>query len=251
MIVIKKNSKILITGASGDIGFALLGSLVSQSLVIGVQSYSNKERLERFVQRKHKARIKIFVEDVASQEGSTSLVDQFEDWAGGIDAVVQLSGALSRPISWEEIDQSDWDRDLAVNLTGPFFLAREAIKRMKSKGGRIILMSTASASHGGGPISIGYGAAKSAVECITKGLAKQAAKYNILVNAIAPGFINTKFHTKYKKVSASGLVKRTQMIPLKRAGNAEDVVGMIMYLLSDHSNYITGEILTISGGDWL
>ena len=169
----------------------------------------------------------------------------------GIDFLVQLSGGIDKPQNWEDLTQESWDKDFAVNLLGPFFAAQEAIKHMKQSGGKIILTSTASASHGGGKTSLAYGVAKSGIECLTKGLAKDCAQYKILVNALAPGFIMSKAHIESFKRTPEDLAKRAQMVPLKRAGTPQDVASMVMYLLSPHGNFVTGQILAISGGDFI
>jgi len=122
---------------------------------------------------------------------------------------------------------------------------------MRRTGGRIILMSTASASHGGGSSSLAYGVAKAGIECLVKGLARDCAPDNILVNAVAPGFIETKFHTRKMKKTADELRQRVQLVPMKRAGTTAEFAGAILFLLSEGAAYITGQTLTIAGGDWL
>ena len=112
-------------------------------------------------------------------------------------------------------------------------------------------MSTASAAHGGGQDTLAYGVAKAGIECLIKGLAKGGAAHNILVNALAPGFIDTRFH-KYNLGRSKELMnQRARLVPLKRAGRPEDVAHMAEFLLSEGGNFITGEVITISGGDWL
>ena len=113
------------------------------------------------------------------------------------------------------------------------------------------MTSTASATHGGGTTSLAYGIAKAGVECMVKGLARDCAKHNILVNAIAPGFIMTKFHTERMKRSSEQLKERIELIPLKRAGTVREIAGVILFLLSEDASYITGQVITVSGGDWL
>lgn len=122
---------------------------------------------------------------------------------------------------------------------------------MKNNGGRILLTSTASASHGGGSVSLAYGVAKAGIECMIKGMARDCAKHNILVNAIAPGFFLTKFHTEKIKRTQEQLQERINLIPLKRAGTTVEFAGTVMYLLSESASYITGQVIAISGGDWL
>jgi len=162
-----------------------------------------------------------------------------------------LTGSIHRPVSWNEITEEDWDRDLGVNLKGPFFLAQAAMAAMTATGGRIILTSTASARHGGGPNSMIYGLAKAGIEYLVKALARVGAPHNILVNAIAPGLIKTAFHTVRLKRTREQLARRADLVPLKRAGSPREVAGVIAFLASDSASYLTGECINVSGGDWL
>jgi NAD(P)-dependent dehydrogenase (short-subunit alcohol dehydrogenase family) len=171
-------------------------------------------------------------------------------WAGGIDALVQLTGNIHRAVPWAELTEEDWGFDLGANLVMPFFLAARAIHHMK-EGGRIVLTGTASASHGGGSTSLAYGAGKAGIECITKRLARDCAGRNILVNAVAPGFILTKFHTERMGRSREELEGREKLVPLGRAGTPAEVAATILFLLSDGAGYITGQVIAVSGGDFL
>ena len=248
---IASHKKFLIVGASGDLGFSVLEMLAHHPVWIGAHSHRNKARLEKFLQKKSAAKVRIFRGDISSQKNSAKLIRSFIQWAGGIDGLIQLSGGVKEPKNWDTLDQESWDRDIAVNLSGPFFLAQEAMKYMRRKGGRIILTSTASAAHGGGRNSMAYGAAKAGIECITKGLAREGAKHNILVNAIAPGLITSKFHRDQMKRDEKHFKERAQLVPLKRAGDPQDIAHMVVYLLSSMAGYITGQVITVSGGDWL
>lgn len=138
-----------------------------------------------------------------------------------------------------------------MNLSGPFFLAQRAMTYMKKAGGRVIFTSTASARHGGGANSIAYGVAKAGIECLTKALARDGAPHNILVNAVAPGFIATAFHEKRMGRDRDALRARARMNPLKRAGSPADVASIIVYLLSPGASFLTGECIAVSGGDFL
>lgn len=165
--------------------------------------------------------------------------------------LVQLTGDVERPVFWNRISEKEWNMDLATNLSGPFFLAQSAMAHMGKTGGRIVMTSTASAKHGGGGKTLAYGVAKAGVECLIKGLARAGAPNGILVNGVAPGFIPTSFHTDRLKRTSADLKKRARMTLLKRAGRPEDVAHCILYLLSEGGNFITGECISVSGGDWL
>lgn len=254
-IPIKPKTRILITGASGDIGISLLRLLANYGVTIGMHCYSNQERLNNPIKSGlfKNSKTKVFQADLSNSEECTSLVDSFIAWAGGIDSLVLLSGGIKRPVSWEELTYDDWIYDINVNLTSTFFAARRAMQWMKTheNGGRIITVSTASAKHGGGGKSMAYGVARAGIECLTKGLAREGAPYNILVNCVAPGFIDTQFQTAKAGKTREEYEKRIELVPLKRAGRPEEVASIILYLVSEWSSFITGECIAVSGGDWL
>lgn len=245
--------RILVAGASSDIGKSLLRLLAPNGAMIGAHCHRNRKSLEQALReaRPARSRITLFQANLSSQAACHKLVDDFVDLAGGIDALVQLTGNVADPRSWENLGEQAWLDDINVNLSGPFFLAQRAMAHLKQRGGRIVLTSTASARHGGGASSLAYGVAKAGVECLARGLAREGAPFNILVNAIAPGLIDTQFHTKRMGRDAQALRERASKVPLKRAGKPEDVAAMIVYLLSPAGNYITGECICIAGGDWL
>lgn len=248
MNTIKKNKKILVAGASSDLAVSLVEMLYNSEAIIGLHYNSNEKPLLKYTES---ARVKKIKKNLDSDLSCKELVDDFADWAGGIDCLVQLTGNIKNTVHWEDLTDDEWSHDLYSNLTVPFMLAKRAVYYMKERGGQIVLTSTASAIHGGGSTSLAYGAAKSGVECVVRGLARDCAKYNILVNAIAPGFIPTKFHTEKMKRSEKELEERIKLIPLKRAGTTQEIAGTILFLLSEYSTYITGQVIAISGGDWL
>jgi len=234
-------------------GRAVLQMLARSRAKVGAH-YNKSTTLKRQVQngRIGNSKVKLYAADLSTQKNCHALVDAFVEWAGGIDVLIQLSGNISRPISWEALSQEDWLADLNVNLSGPFFLSQRAMFYMMKAGrGRILLTSTASAKHGGGKNSMAYGVAKAGIECLVKGLAREGAPHGILVNAIAPGFIATQFHSKRMGRDRGALEQRAALVPLKRAGRPGDVAGLILYLLSSGGSFITGECISVSGGDWL
>ena len=247
--------RVLVVGASGSIGAAVVRLLAQQAAVIGAHYHEHREPLQRLAkqQRLDEARLQLYAAELSSQPRCHVLVDQFVKWAGGIDGLVQLSGNIRLPRPWQDVTEGEWAADLAVNLSGPFFLAQRAMHYMKTQpdGGRIILTSTASAQHGGGSTSMAYGVAKAGIECLAKGLARDGAPHGILVNVVAPGFIDSPFHTERMRRSREQLVQRAALVPLKRAGTPDEVARVILFLLSVGGDYITGQCLAVSGGDWL
>lgn len=113
-------------------------------------------------------------------------------------------------------------------------------------GGKIINISSVSAKYGGSPQTLHYGAAKAALDATTVGLARAGAPYNILVNSVRGGLVDTPFH---HKIGRSSLEDRIKLTPLKRAGQPIDIARMVLFLASSAGDYITGEIFTVAGGD--
>jgi len=250
---LKTGKRVLITGASGGIGCETLRLFAQSDVLIGAHHFTNGDSLSRLIEERslEASRIQIFQSDLTTSRSSQDLINAFVAWAGGIDVLVQLSGGICHPTPWDELTEAEWRADIDLNLTAPFFLAQTAMKHMRATGGKIILTSTASARHGGGRTSMAYGIAKAGVECLTKGLAHEGAPFKILVNAICPGFINTTFHTKRMYRTSEDLQQRAELVPLKRAGTPSEVAGMIVFLASSWGDFITGECISISGGDWL
>ena len=246
--MVLERKKILIVGASSDLAVSLNETLYNSGNTVGFHYNTNDKPLSKYDEGE---KVKKFQKDINSSLVCFQLVDDFVKWAGGIDCLIQLSGGIKKPANWEELTEKEWSYDLSVNMTMPFFLAQRAILHMKNSGGRIVMTSTVSATHGGGSTSLAYGVAKAGVECIIKGLARDCAKYNILVNAIAPGFFLTKFHTEKMERTKEQVQERIKLIPLRRAGTTEELAGTVMYLLSESASYITGQVIAISGGDWL
>ena len=254
-IALQAGRRILVVGASGSIGAAVVELLVQHGAVVGAHYHQRREPLEQLIKRGRlgERQIRLYAAELSSQQRCHALVDQFVEWAGGIDGLVQLSGTISQPRPWDEVPEPEWVADLAVNLSGPFFLAQRAMHYMKTQptGGRIILTSTASAQHGGGSTSMAYGVAKAGIECLAKGLAREGAPHRILVNVVAPGFIESSFHTERMRRTDEQLAQRAALVPLKRAGTPQEVARVVIFLLSSGADYMTGQCLAVRGGDWL
>lgn len=246
-----KGKKALITGSSSGIGAKSAILLSEYGVELGIHYFSNKSgalNVAKEIEKRGK-KCELFQGDLLDNNFTDGLVDQFVNAFGKIDILVNNAGAPESTKPFLELTWPDWENTLKLNVLAPFFLAQNAFKSMqKSGGGKIINISSISAKYGGGFTSLHYGASKASLESVTKGFAKFGAKYNILVNAIRPGFIDTPAHKKMKR-DENDIRKRIELIPLKRAGIPEDVARMAVFLASEAGDYITGEIFTVSGGD--
>lgn len=243
-----KGKRVLITGASGGIGTSMVRLFAAEGARIGIHYCTNARQaraLRREVTRRGGEAAE-FHGDLLDPQACLRLTEAFVKRFCGLDVLVNNAGAVFGPHHFTQLPAAAWDQTLALNARAPFLLAREAFRHMKRRGGRIINISSIGVKYGGSPQTLHYAAAKAAVEVLTRGMATAGAPHRILVNTIRAGFIETPFHRKMGRVNVQ---PRIHLIPLKRAGGPVDVARMALFLASTAGDYITGEILTVSGGD--
>jgi len=239
--------RILVIGGTGGLGRALI-AMLAKSDVCAIGAHGGTQIYES-----DDPRILPLVKKLGSEADCASLVDTFAEQAGGIDALVALSGAIHYSGHWKDMPADDWERDIGVNLNQPFYLARAAMRHMTAEGsgGRIVLNGTESALHGGSAMSFPYAIAKRGTECMVEGLAREGAPDNILVNGVRLGCIRSGFHERWHNKTDAEMDARIDLIPLKRAGEPDEAAALICYLLSGWAGFITGQMIPLTGGDWL
>lgn len=246
-----KNKRVLITGASGGIGQAIARQFAESGAHVGIHFFQHEKAAKELLQsiRKSAGFAEIFQADLLNAAALRRLVPSFIKKFGGIDILINNAGAVIGTKHFSELDEKSWDATLHLNLKAAFFLSQNAFIRMKKQNeGRIINISSVAAKYGGSPTSLHYGIAKAGLETLGIGLARAGAPYNILVNTVRGGFIETDFHKKMKRTS-SDTAKRIDLIPLKRAGTPDDMASTVLFLASSCGNFITGQTLSVSGGD--
>jgi len=244
-----KGKRILVTGASSGIGACIADLSGSYGAFVGVHYRNDKKGALGVVSKINKrgGKAEAFQSDLLLSSVGANPLKSFTDVFGGIDVLVNNAGGVYGPKHFLELDEESWDNTFTLNAKAPFFLAKEAFSVMKEQGGgKIINISSISAKYGGSPQTLHYGAAKAALDSITVGLARAGAQYNILVNSVRGGFVDTPAH---KKMGRGDLEDRIKLIPLKRAGHPIDIARMVLFLASEAGDYITGEIFTVAGGD--
>ena len=184
------------------------------------------------------------VADVARREDVDRLVNQSKDRFARIDIVVNNAG-ITRDALLVRMKDEDWDQVLDVNLRGAFLMTRAVAKvMMRQRGGRIInVASTAGAM--GNPGQANYSAAKAGLIGLTKSVARELARWGILVNAVAPGLIDTDMVASMPLEAREAL--RAQ-IPLGRIGSGRDVAEVVRFLAGDGATYVTGQVIHVNGG---
>ncbi len=241
-------ARILVLGASGGLGRALVDMLAEGSdCTIG--AHGDTQGYDAGADKR-------IVPLKASLEGEADcigLIDRFCDAAGGIDALVMLAGRLTATDHWDALSEGEWRADIHLNLNIPFFAARAALRRMKAQGGggRIVLNGTESALHGGSPQSFPYAVAKRGTEALVQGLARDGAPHGVLVNGVRLGYIASGFHQRWSGRDEGQMAERAQLVPLKRGGDPQEAAALIVYLLSGWSRFMTGQMVALTGGDWL
>ena len=229
----------LVTGASRGIGRAIALEFKEKGYsVIGTAtSESGAAAL-------NDTGIQGYVLDLNSHESIDSFWQKLEDNNQNISLLVNNAGITRDNIVLRMSDE-EWSDIMNVHLYGTFQLCKRSLKMMlKSKWGRIINISSASASIGNRGQS-NYAAAKAGVEAFTKSLAKEVGKRDITINAVAPGFISTDMTENNDGVNEDYLVKE---IPLGRFGEPAEVANLVTFLCSEQASYITGQTIHINGG---
>lgn len=240
-------SRILVVGASGGIGRTVV-DMLSQAANCVVGAHRATAPPPKTMPHVHDLQRRF-----KTESDCTSLVDEFVELTGGIDGLVLLNGGLNQTSHWLDTDEATWNADLETNLSHPFFIARHAMKQMRAQnsGGRIVFNGTESALHGGSAHSMPYAMTKLATECMVKGMAREGATDRILVNGVRLGFISSGFHERWSGRDQEFLSERASLVPLKRGGEPWEAAALIVYLLSGYSDFITGQMLALTGGDWL
>jgi 3-oxoacyl-[acyl-carrier protein] reductase len=247
-----QNKKILVTGASSGIGASIAETLAGAGATVGIHYNKNKTVADQLLAKLKNNKGKAFLVhgDLLKKHFQSILVDNFINKAGGLDVLVNNAGAVFDYKNPLELPDVSLDRTFSLNFKAPYYLSARAFEHMKRNGGgKIINISTVAVKYGGSLKGLHYVASKAALESLTRGFSREGARYNILVNSIRCGLIETDMRKKIKGYSEKRFKERIKMIPLGHPGKASDVADMVLFLCSDSGNFITGDTLTVAGGD--
>ncbi|HUQ18514.1 MAG TPA: 3-oxoacyl-[acyl-carrier-protein] reductase [Gemmatimonadaceae bacterium] len=232
----------LVTGSTRGIGRTIAATLSECGARVAI--VGREQEKSDAVARELGGESKAFACDVTNTGQVSELVSAVESQFGSLDILVNNAG-LTRDNVVMRLKDDDWDTVLDANLRGPFAAIRAASRgMMKRRWGRIINI-TSVVGLIGNKGQANYAASKAGLIGLTKSVAKELASRNILVNAIAPGFIETEMTAAMTAEARSGL---TGLIPLDRLGSPADVASAVAFLASDHAAYITGQVIVVDGG---
>ena len=245
-----KDKVAVITGAGRGIGKEIARTFAAEGAKIVVNYVSNKAAAEATLAELQSAGADALLiqADVSIRVDVKRLFSDVKAHFGRIDILVNNAGINKR--GWfEEATDEDWDLIMKVNLKGPFICSQEVFPYMKEqKAGRIINISSVAGQYHG-PKTVHYAVSKAALNSLTKVVARYGAEHNILVNAVAPGIMWTE-QTADELASPGGRVI-VNMTLLKRPGQLGDVASTCILLASDEQSYITGQVISVSGGAYL
>lgn len=236
----------LITGATRGIGKQIAIKLAEEGYDIAINYRKENKELASVKAEIEKNNVKCLAVqgDVSNFEDTKRFVDEVINEFGTIDVLVNNAG-ITKDMLILRMQKEDFESVINVNLTGTFNVTKNVVPyMMKKRCGRIINISSVVGISGNAG-QTNYSASKAGIIGFTKSLAKEVASRNILVNAVAPGFIETDMTSVLKDEVKAEIAKN---IPLKRMGTANDVANVVKFLASNDSSYVTGQVLQVDGG---
>tara|TARA_B100000579_G_scaffold343420_1_gene295676 strand:+ start:4 stop:738 length:735 start_codon:yes stop_codon:yes gene_type:complete len=236
-----KGKKILITGATGGIGGALVKKFVSLEASV-LATGTNTERLDNL--KKDFPNINILKFDISDHKKIEEFIENVSSQLKGLDILINNAGINIDNISLR-MSEDEWKKVIDINLGSTFLMCKYTIKKMlKNKYGRIVNI-TSIVGHTGNLGQANYAASKAGIIGMSKSLAIEYAKKNITINCVSPGFIKSKMTDN---IAESIKAVLTSKIPMAKLGTGEDVSNTVAFLSSDAASYITGETVHVNGG---
>lgn len=240
-----KDQVAVVTGSARGIGKTIALTLADAGANIVVSDLNVEAGKETEEEIKAKGRDALWIKaDVSKSDQASHLMESSHERFGQVDILVNNAG-ITRDNLLMRMSEDEWDSVIAVNLKGTYNCIRAATRIfMKQHSGRIINIASVVGQMGNAG-QANYASSKAGVIGLTKSVAKELAARNVLVNAIAPGFIETAMTEKLPEKIRESLLK---LIPLGKLGQPEDVAKVVLFLSSEKSNYITGQVINVDGG---
>jgi 3-oxoacyl-[acyl-carrier protein] reductase len=238
----------IVTGGSRGIGRAIVQALAREGAKVAFVYKGSADAARALETEINTAGgiVKAHQADVADPPAAERVVAAvLADW-GRVDILVNNAGVI-RDKLFLQMEPEDWDAVIGTNLTGSFAFCKAVAKQMafKQRSGRIINVSSIAAEHVN-PGQANYAASKGAINSLTRVLAAELGRRNVLVNAVAPGFVETDMSQAVRNLAGEDNLKK--LIPVRRLGKPEDVAAVVAFLAGPAAAYVTGQVITVDGG---
>lgn len=239
----------LVTGSSRGIGRAIALALAQAGMDVAVTFRERSAEAAAVAgEIRERGRRALAVQlDVSSRQSVRRAFARCLEELGGLDALVNSAGVLQQK-PFLSLTDEDWDRTLAVNLTGTFLCCQEGLPILLDRGGGAIVNIASVGGQIGGSLAVHYAASKAGVISLTRSLARVGAP-SVRVNCVAPGLIDTEM-TQAEIATEAGKAKVRTLL-LQRPGEAREVARAALFLATDESSYVTGQVLNVNGGQYL
>ena len=245
-----QGKSVLITGASTGIGAELARAFAAQGANVGLHYNSSADAAKKLADEivDMGGKVRLVRADISDPKATRRAVHEAAEAFGRLDGLINNAGGMVRRIAYEIASEADYDEIMDLNAKSVLVASNAAIPHLKAAGGGFIINTTSIAARNGGGGGAGlYGSSKSFVMNITKGMAKELIPFNIRVNAVAPGVIDTPFHERYS--TADQMKAMLALIPQGRVGLAQDCAGAYLFLASAAlSGFIIGQVIEVNGG---
>jgi 3-oxoacyl-[acyl-carrier protein] reductase len=242
----------LVTGGSGGIGEAVCRALAAEGATLALHYHQAEDAARRIAADLGRSgrRVEVFQADITSAAGAESLVAAVVARLGRLEILVNNAGITIGGQDLVEVSVADWRRVLSANLDSVYYMCRAAVPRLRAQGGGRIVNIASNVVNTLPPGSSAYACSKAGVVALTKVLSKEEARHGIRVNAVSPGII-------FAGMGVGALERRPaevrqqflRTIPMQRPGGPEEVAAAVVFLASDQASYVTGQHLSVNGGD--
>ena len=251
MIPMKLKGKVaLITGGSEGMGYATAEAMLREGAKVVITGRS-KEKGSRAIAKLRKLGEVVFVQgDVSNAKDARKMVDGTVKQFGRIDILFNNAGIYMEKLA-EDTTEEEWDRLIDINLKGTFLVTKYAIPYMKKQRGGSIINNSSDAGLVGNKRCPAYCASKGAITIMTKAMALDYAKYNIRVNSVNPGTIDTPmlaYEAEASEDPEEYMKRSNDEHPIGRVGRPEEVANAVLFLASDEASFVTGAALSVDGG---
>lgn len=246
------NKNVLITAGAQGIGEAITKQFINSGANVSIHYFSSAQAADQLkesaIDRGQKA-IAIYG-DLTKEEDANLVIENTVEALGGIDILINNAGSLVARKRLNEIESTFWNKVMDINLTSMMYVSRAAMPYLiKNENSSVVNLASLAGRKGGHAGSLAYSTSKGAILTFTRALSSELGPHGVRVNAVAPGLIlGTAFHNTH--TTSESAAKTIEGIPIKRAGNADDVARAVLFLASEYDGFISGATIDINGGSY-